>query len=325
MEKKPKISVVMIDGSFRESYHAVDFFCDQTLPRDDYELIWVEFYDKINPQLEQKISKYPNARIVSLKKQGIYHSSMCFNAGIKESRGDVVFIPDADVAVEPYFLEEAMKEHEADHKLVLYFYRKEEDEEDHRKGITLDYQKKVCRFKNPSNYGGCLSVRKKWLLEINGYEQHPVFGSGFHANGIDVYTRFKNLGLHVMWHPELILYHPWHPLNAAGFPVWEVQKTITNYRARNLLTSAYMGVDPARNADLPKELARLLEDAKKKYKLDQVFDSWYNLKVDPDKAQFELFTRDAHQKQKENKPEDAAKPGANKKFVDKIREIIKNK
>ncbi|NIO79505.1 MAG: glycosyltransferase [Candidatus Aminicenantes bacterium] len=292
-KNNPKISVVMIDGSFRESFHAVDFFCQQTLAIEGYELIWVEFYDRVNPELEKKISQYPNARVVTLDhKDEIYHSSLCFNAGIKESSGDIIFIPDADIAVEPYFLEEALKEHEKNHKLVMYFYRKEEEKKDHRDHFTLEYLKKVCKFKNPSNYGGCLSVRKKWLEEINGYEQHPVFGSGFHANGIDVFTRFKNLGLQVMWHPELLLYHPWHPLNAAGFPVWETQKTITNYRAKYLLTRAYQGHDPAKNQELPADLEKQLENAIKKYKLDKVFDNWYNLKVDPGDVREELFTRE---------------------------------
>jgi hypothetical protein len=288
-----EISVIMIDGAFRESFHAVDFFCRQTLETGDYELIWVEFYDQVNPELGKKISQYPQARLVTLNHTDeIYHSSLCFNAGIKESKGDIIFIPDADVAVEPYFLEEALKEHEKNHELVMYFYRKEEDENDHRDHFTLDYLKKVCQFKNPSNYGGCLSVRRKWLEEINGYEQHPVFGSGFHANGIDVFTRFKNLGLQVMWHPGLLLYHPWHPLNAAGFPVWETQKTITNYRAKYLLTHAYQGIDPTKNRELPPDLEKQLEQSIKKYKLDKVFDHWYNLKLDPGNVREELFTRE---------------------------------
>lgn len=304
--KNPKISVIMIDGSFRESYHAVDFFCHQTIAPQEYELIWVEFYDHVNPELEKKISGYANARIVTLNyKEEIYHSSYCFNAGIKESKGDNIFIPDADIAVEPYFLEEALKAHEENHKLVIYFYRKEEEKKDHRKNITLKYLKKVCKFKNPSNYGGCLSVRKKWLEEINGYEQHPVFGSGFHANGIDVYTRFKNLGLQVMWHPGLLLYHPWHPFNAAGFPAWETQKIIANYRAKNLLTVAYQGLNPSKNMDLPPELSKQLQDAIKKYNLDDVFDNWCNLKVDPGAVREELLT---HQYVKKKDVEAKDKP-----------------
>ena len=279
---KPDISVVMVDGLFRESFHAVDFFCNQSLSRDRYELIWVEFFDRVNPELEEKIAGYPNARIVTLNhKDAIYHSSYCFNAGIQESRGEVLFLPDADIAVQPDFLEEALKEHRSDDKLVMYFFRKEEPESSHTSDVSLDRLREVCRFSNPSNYGGCLSVRKSWLLEINGYEQHPVFGSGFHANGLDVYTRLKNLGLHVMWHPRQVLYHPWHPLHAAGAPVWKVQQVIINNRAMELSSLAYQGIDPSRNSDVPGHLLKKLERAKKRHGLDKFFDASLRLTADP--------------------------------------------
>ena len=46
----PLISVIMVDGSFRESFHAIDFFGNQTF--DDFELLWVEYYDRIDPRLQ---------------------------------------------------------------------------------------------------------------------------------------------------------------------------------------------------------------------------------------------------------------------------------
>jgi len=281
----------MIDGSFRESFHCVDFFCNQTLPEKAFELIWVEYYDRVSPELDKRINKYSNARLILLGNKGLYHSSYCFNAGIKASKGKLIFIPDADVAVEPFFLEQAAEEHKRNEKLVMYFYRGEEPQDKHQPKAELSHLKEVCKLVNPSNYGGCISVRKKWFLEINGYEQHPVFGSGFHANGLDLYTRFKNLGLHIMWHPRLLLYHPWHPLNAAGFPVWEVQKTIVNYRALALTYLAFQGIDPVKNREMPSELTENLNQAKKKYKLEEVFDAWYNLKIDPERTKQKLFYR----------------------------------
>ncbi len=288
---KPKISVIMVDGSFRQSYHAVDFFCRQTIPTDDFELIWVEFYDRVSSELAEKLSRYPNARILTLNKEGMYHSSYCFNAGIMESRAELVFIPDADVVVEEHFLEQALNEHKANEKLVMYFCRAEEPKRKRKSPVDLDHLKKVCVFTNPSNYGGCISVKKNWFLEINGYEQHPIFGSGFHANGLDVYTRFRILGLDIIWHPALFLYHPWHPLNAAGFPAYEVQKIIPNHRLKHSKYLAFQGLDPSRNVDVPPELNGKLDQAKNKYKLDEFFDSWHNLRVDPDKSRQEHLYR----------------------------------
>lgn len=254
----PRLSIVMVDGSFRESYHAIDFFCRQTLPPSDYELIWVEYYDTVNPALAAEIAKFPNARVITLNRTGEYHSSYCFNAGIAASRGELILIPDADLVVEPDMLQAVWDMHQTDERLVMYLFRYEEPEDQHQTPVTLEHLRKVCVLTSPSNFGACLTVRKRWLEAINGYEQHPVFGTGFHANGQDVYTRFKNYGLPIMWHPEIKLYHPWHPFTKAMDDAYRRQEVVIRYRAVNLLSTAYEGLDPARNTPMPDDLLALL-------------------------------------------------------------------
>lgn len=111
---------------------------------------------------------------------------------------------------------------------------------------------------SPSNFGACLTVRKRWLSAINGYEQHPVFGTGFHANGQDVNTRLKNFGLPIMWHPKIKLYHPWHPFTKASDHAYRRQEVVIRYRAVNLLSTAFEGLDAARNKPMPDDLLTLL-------------------------------------------------------------------
>lgn len=260
MNSTPKMSIVMVDGSFRESYHAIDFFCQQDLPPDEYELIWVEYYDKVNPALAAEVAKYPNARIITLGRTGVYHSSYCFNAGIAASRGELVLIPDADLVAEPDMLRAVWDMHQTDDRLVMYLFRYEEPEELHQAVPTLDHLQRVCTMTSPSNFGACLTVRKRWLETINGYEQHDVFGTGFHANGQDINTRFKNLGLPVMWHPRIKLYHPWHPFTKAADDAYRRQEVVIRYRAVNLLTDAYEGLDPARSRAMPADLVEKLAE-----------------------------------------------------------------
>ena len=262
-----KISIIMVDGSFRESFHSVDFFGKQTLPSDDYELLWVEYYDRVSPALEQKVSQYPNFRIITLKRDGLYHSSYCFNAGICAGRGELIVIPDADVVVEEHFLETVWQDHQANDKLVMYIHRYDEPEENHFNEVRIEHLRNVCVLTNPSNYGGCLSVRKKWLLKINGYEQHPLFGSGDHANGMDVYTRLKNLGLQVKWHPGLKLYHPWHPFTLRFALAYKIQQAIIDYRAVKLAAVPFQGIDSALNSEIPQELIEKVEDVKRRHEI----------------------------------------------------------
>jgi len=254
---RPVISVIMVDGSFREKFHALDFFSRQTFM--GFELLWVEYYDKVDPQLQRKLACQRNFRSITLDRSGVYHSSYCFNAGIRASTADLLVIADGDVAVEIDFLQRVWDEHAENEKLVMYVHRHNEPGEHHAPEINLEHLRAVTKVTNPENYGGCLTVRKKWLLAINGYEQHWVFGQGEHANGRDVYTRMKNLGLDIQWHPELKLYHPWHTGTLAAASSYRLQQIVIDFRARSLATSAFEGLDPSRNSAPPSDLIARIE------------------------------------------------------------------
>lgn len=246
------ISIIMIDGSFRENLSGLDSWGQQTLEPNRYELIWVEYYSDANSAVVNKINQYNNFRLITLSQTGTYHSSYCFNAGITASKGQLIIIPDADVTVEENFLEILTQEHQQNSKLALYVHRYDEPEQHRVLEPTLNHLQAVCRLRHPNNFGACLSIRKRWLLEINGYDQHPYFGTGFHANGRDLNVRLKNLGIPIMWHPHLRLYHPWH-LNTAQYSIsYEVQNIIINYRELNLISKPLEGIDPSLNYQLPK-------------------------------------------------------------------------
>ncbi len=234
-----KVSVIMVDGGFRENTYGANYFVGQDFPEDQYEIIWVEYYDRVN----KKVRDLDGIKIIELGRTGIYHSSYCFNAGISAAKGDVIVIPDADQIVDKSFLKRVYENHSQINNLVCYGFRYDETESGVLQSHDLKDLKKNCKLKNPSNYGGCLTVRRELLLKINGYEQHEAFESGFHANGLDLYTRFKNLGLPIMWDKELILYHPWHAFTLSSAVEYDCQKAIINWRAINLQYMALNGID----------------------------------------------------------------------------------
>lgn len=233
----------MIDGGFREQIFAAEYFSRQDFPANEYEIIWVEFYKKAHPELE----KYPGIKVKTLNNDGVYHSSYCFNHGINEAKADILVIPDADVMVEDNFLSTVYEGHCRNHELVMYFYRQCQEKEFFKKDdFSFEYIKQTSIMSKPDNYGGCLTVRKKWLLEIGGYEQHESFATGDHANGKDVYTRLRNLGLYVKWHPRKFLYHPWHPGtcgDGADKDRYKRQLRIIDYRGKHLITKPFNGID----------------------------------------------------------------------------------
>jgi hypothetical protein len=241
------VSVIMVDGGFRERISAVECFSRQDFPGDQYEIIWIEYFDRLHGGL----ANYPHVKAIALRRSGIYHSSYCFNAGIQTAVGEILVIPDADVMVENDFLAVVCEEHRKNPELAMYFYRFCQEEAFFKRDeLSFAYVKHTSKLlpANLENYGGCLTVRKKWLLTINGYEQHRAFASGHHANGKDVYTRLKNLGLCIKWHPRKFLYHPWHPgTQGCGKDERRTkwQQEIIKYRGVHLMTEAFAGLDGA--------------------------------------------------------------------------------
>jgi len=260
---RPKISVILVDGSYRPHFKAVDTLVNQSFSAQDYEILWFEFYDSIKNELRQKEKKYPNFKTYTLNKTGIYHSSFCFNAGIQHAKGELMVIPDADVVFENNFLETIWKEHQKNEKLVMYIHRYDEPQKNRSSTLSWEELEKTCILTNPENYGGCCTVRKKWLLAVNGYEQHEIFRtSGSHANGRDAATRFKNLGLHIMWHPELKMYHPWHPHKSGIKDPYRYQKFVIKHRALKREIYPFLGLDPNLNRELPAALNKKIKAAK---------------------------------------------------------------
>jgi hypothetical protein len=206
------ISIITWDASFRESFHTIDFFAKQKYPKDEFEFLWVEFYKNDNSMLLEKISEFPNAKIVNLNHDRLekWHLGKCLNAGIKEAKGDILVLSDGDVVVPCNILTIIEKEHKKCHELVLYFRRWDEPAEchDNSKSYHIEYLKTVCVLKYPTNYSGTISIKKECLAEVNHYEEHDVFrGPG--ANGLELYIRLRNKGFSIKWH-NAKLYHPFH-------------------------------------------------------------------------------------------------------------------
>lgn len=258
-------SIIMIDGMFREAFHAVGSWGAQDLPPDEYELIWVEHYGAVDPRLEEEIEKVPNARLIKLGREGEYHSSYCFNAGIKAATGELLLLPDADLMVEPCFVREIAGLHARNPRLVTYNHRFNEPKDEHHGTPTLEHLQAVGVVTHPWNWGGCLGVRKEWLVEVNGFEQHPVFATGDHANDFDMYTRLKDLGLEVAWPPGLNLYHPWHPGTLRYSDAHRLQRIVSDYHAHALTSHAFQGLDPARDTEMPEALRAALDQAREEY------------------------------------------------------------
>jgi len=247
-----KISVIMVDGGFRPNNYGAKYFSMQDFPENDFEIIWVEYYHDIL----DSVTQFPKVKTISLEKNGEYHSSFCFNRGIMVAKGEILVIPDADQIVENDFLSKVWRLHQSYEKLAIYGYRYDEPEQGCLSEHSIKECKEKCVLKNPNNFGGCLTVRRKWLLAINGYEQHPIFRSGFQANGLDISARFKNYGLAIQWEPDLRLYHPWHHLTLAPSKYYGPQHRVIDWRRKNMSYLPFCGIDESLDSPAPEILMK---------------------------------------------------------------------
>jgi hypothetical protein len=248
------VSVVCWDASFRESFDALACALDQTLAADRYELIFVEYYERPNPRATALLAGRPNARVAVMGlpypgRENEHVIGACINEGIRHARGDLVVVPDADVLFERDFLEEVVRQHERCEEMALYFYRMDEPKTDAPVPRTIEALRQVGRVEAPDNYGGCLSVRRKWLEAVNGFEEDPLW-RGYCSPDQDAARRFKALGLAIRWHPSKFLYHGYHPgchsPDRASLERVFIQRRIYDGRAKALETLPDRGLDPDR-------------------------------------------------------------------------------
>jgi hypothetical protein len=234
----------MVDGGFRETFWPLRTWLDQSLSRETYELIWVDYTDRVAEQVMQ----HHRIRTFALGRDDEPQVlAYAFNEGICRARGEIVVLPDADVCCEWNLLEVIASELTADAELVLYVLRLDQPRNYYLPEQGLEHVRKTCSVKHTYNYGGCTAIGRRWLVEMNGYEQLPIF-SGYHYNGGDNYIRFKNMGLKIRWHPKQRVYHPWHPSppSAKRATAYEQERFIQR-RAVNWEWLAYDGLDASRN------------------------------------------------------------------------------
>jgi len=49
--ERPKVSLILLDWGVRESFHLLHYLKIQTVTRDSFEVIVVEYYDYISPAI----------------------------------------------------------------------------------------------------------------------------------------------------------------------------------------------------------------------------------------------------------------------------------
>ena len=233
----PKISIILLDWYCRESFHMLDYLNKQTVHRQGYEVIWIEYYDRQPREIDKKISYCINNGkppvidkwiTMEMPRDIYYHKHLMYNLGIVVSRGEIVTFCDSDAIVKPTFIESIINAFQKDNNIVLHL---DEVRNVNKKFHPFNYPsiddvigKGCINFKSGKttgildeedplhtrNYGACMSALRKDLINIGGADEHIDY-LGHICGPYEMTFRLVNTGKRESWHQEEFLYHTWHP------------------------------------------------------------------------------------------------------------------
>jgi hypothetical protein len=226
--KQPRVSLVVLDWSVRESFHLLHYLKTQSIPRDDYEVIVVEYYDCVSDAVAKFETEVDTWVLLEMPDDCYYHKHLMYNTGIVVSRGEIVMFGDSDAMVRPAFVEAIVGAFERDPRIVyhmdefrnvrrdFYPFNFPSFEDVLGDGCinNIDGKTKGIRDNldpiHTRNYGACMCAWRKDLLAIGGADEDMTY-LGHICGPYDMTFRLMNSGLRVHWEQDEYLYHTWHP------------------------------------------------------------------------------------------------------------------
>jgi len=233
----PKLSIVLLDWSCRESFHILDYLAHQSVPRDQYEVIWIEYYTRRVQQIEQSLRKCKALGrqpivdrwvVMGIPENTYYHKHLMYNVGVLLSRGSIVAICDSDAIVKESFVAAILGSFEQDPNIVLHLDQARNNDKrfypfnyptveevlgdgciNWREGKTIGLSDTEDVL-HTRNYGACMAALREDLVRIGGADEHIDY-LGHICGPYDMTFRLMNLGRKELWHPTEFLYHVWHP------------------------------------------------------------------------------------------------------------------
>ena len=230
-----RISIILLDWSVRESFHSLQYLNQQNVPRDQYELIWLEFYDKKPIKLQEMVWRQGKKQplldqwiVAGYPSDMIFNKHRLYNLGILASQGHYCVICDSDAIYTPNFIAKLLEGFEQTPNAVVHL---DQIRNADRRFHPFDYPSipevlgegcinwhgNVSRGLDDSpdilhdaNYGSCMAASRDAMLAIGGADEHIDY-LGYICGPYDMTFRLVNHGLTERWLRDEYLYHVWHP------------------------------------------------------------------------------------------------------------------
>jgi glycosyltransferase involved in cell wall biosynthesis len=210
----PRLSIILLDWSCRERFSSLDWLNRQDLPRDQYELIWVELYDRVVDEVVEKADV-----VITCSQRGKYHKHLGYNIGLLHARGDLVCVCDSDAVFPGDFVASVFRSFGIDavtnaRPLVLMHYEWRTSQlypDDLSDAETLKDAARWEWWPLIVNEGACVTVRREDAIRFGGFDEHPSY-SGYLCGPYDLAWRLVNAGWTEHWHDSSVaLWHFAHP------------------------------------------------------------------------------------------------------------------
>ncbi len=79
----PRLSLNPLGWGCCELFSTLDWPCQQNVPKDQYELIWMELYDRVIDEVMEKAAAF-----LTCNQHGIYHNHIGYNVGVLQAQGE---------------------------------------------------------------------------------------------------------------------------------------------------------------------------------------------------------------------------------------------
>ncbi|GEM_PF-1702888 len=225
---QPKISLILLDWSVRESFHLLHYLEKQTLDRDLFEVIIIEYYSRESAALTPFLSQVDAWVLLEMPASCYYHKHLMYNVGIAYARGEIIVICDSDAMVKPTFLQAIASHFETSPDTVLHLDQFRSHRRDfypfNYPGFESVMGEGCVNYLNGQttglacekdplhhrNYGACFCALRTDLIAMGGSDEHVDY-VGYICGPYDLTFRLINFGRKEVWHPSEFLYHTWHP------------------------------------------------------------------------------------------------------------------
>jgi len=224
----PKVSLILLDWSVRESFHLFHYLSEQDVDRDLFEVIIIEYYSRMSDAIRLFEDQVDSWLMLEMPEDCYYHKHLMYNAGIVYAKGDICVICDSDAMVKPGFIRSIITEFESYPNTVLHIDQFRNSRKDFYPFAYPDFSEVTGRGcsnnvdgktrglvddRDPihnRNYGACMCARRNDLIAIGGADEHTDY-LGHICGPYDMTFRLVNLGHREIWHQTEFTYHTWHP------------------------------------------------------------------------------------------------------------------